>query len=251
MSEAPKRYLLIACAVLGRECYHCAAKSRNIIDIKLLDKGLHDIGEAGMRLKLQAAIDASETEKYDALLLAYGLCNNGIKHLHAPVPIVVPRAHDCITLFMGSKEKYKEYFDSNPGVYYKTTGWIERGSLSLENNHSTLTQIGISTYQQYVEQYGEENAKYLMETLGGGLANYEKLAYIDMGLGNFQDYKDEVKKEAGEKGWKYEEIHGDITLMEHLIDGNWNKEEFLVIQPGETIEPSYDNNIIKSSPIKG
>ena len=41
--------------------------------------------------------------------------------------LVVPRAHDCITLFLGSKERYLDYFQTHPGVYFKTSGWIERG----------------------------------------------------------------------------------------------------------------------------
>jgi hypothetical protein len=244
--NASKRYFLIACAVLGRECYYCASMSPNIIDIKLLDKGLHDIGEAKMRAKLQAELDSIKYEKYDAILLAYGLCNNGIKGLHAPIPVVVPRAHDCITLFMGSKEKYERYFYHNPGVYFETTGWLERGTSSLTNEQSTLSQIGIASYQEYVEKYGEEDAKYIMETLGGGLAHYEKLAYIDMCIGNFQKYKDQVKRDADEKGWKYEELKGDYNLIRRLIDGEWNEDDFLIIPPDSAIEPSYDNWIIKS-----
>jgi hypothetical protein len=149
---------------------------------------------------------------------------------------------------MGSKEKYKQYFDNNSGVYYKTTGWIERADSSLTNEQSTISQIGISSYQDYVEKYGEEDAKYIMETLGGGLANYEKLTYIDMQIGNFQTYKKQVMQEAAEKGWKFEEINGDLRLLRNLINGDWNDEDFLVIQPGNTIEPSYDNSIIKAVP---
>jgi len=36
------RYLLIACEVLAREVYLCAAHSPHVVDIQLLEKGLHD-----------------------------------------------------------------------------------------------------------------------------------------------------------------------------------------------------------------
>ena len=90
MVENPKQYILIACAVLYRECYYCAAISKSIVDIKLCEKGFHDIGAEKMSTRLQSEIDAIDTNKYDAILLAYGLCNNGTAGLRSSIPIVVP-----------------------------------------------------------------------------------------------------------------------------------------------------------------
>ncbi len=177
--EKPQHYMLIVCAVLYRECYYCATLSKNVVDIKLCEKGLHDIGAEKMSVKLQAEIDAIEADNYDSILLAYGLCNYGTTGLRSKIPIVIPRAHDCITLLMGSKEKYKQYFNQNTGTYYRSSGWIERETSSQTNPDSTTAQMGISTYQEYVEKYGEENARYLMETLGT-MKHYNKLAHIDI-----------------------------------------------------------------------
>jgi len=81
-----------------------------VVDARFLSKGLHDRGARVMRAGLQAAIDEAEAdaEKYDALALGYGLCGNGLAGLEArSVPLVLPRAHDCITLLMGSRiERY-------------------------------------------------------------------------------------------------------------------------------------------------
>jgi len=52
-----KHYILISCAVLARESYYCAAISENIIDIVMVDQGLHDIGEEGMVAELQKHIN--------------------------------------------------------------------------------------------------------------------------------------------------------------------------------------------------
>jgi hypothetical protein len=241
----PKHFMLIACAVLHRECYYCASISKNIIDVKLCEKGLHDIGAQKMSSRLQTEIDSIDPDKYDAILFAYGLCNNGTMGLHSKLPIVIPRAHDCITLLMGAKEKYQQYFNKNPGTYYQSSGWIERETACVDNPESTISQIGIGSYQEYVDKYGEENAKYLMETLGM-MKNYDKLAYIDTHVGDFQDYKKQVQSEASDKGWKYEEIQGSIELLLRLVNGEWNDSDFLVIPPGCTSQPSYDDNIIKS-----
>lgn len=113
---------LIACEVLFREICYCAAGCSNIVDITFMEKGLHDVGAKKMSEKLQAEIDRVDAEKYDAILLCYGLCNNGISGLRSPLPLVIPRAHDCITLLMGSKEKYRAYFDKNPGYFLLVVG---------------------------------------------------------------------------------------------------------------------------------
>jgi len=40
---------------------------------------------------------------------------------------VVPRAHDCITLLLGSKERYAKLFGERPGTYWYSAGWLEIG----------------------------------------------------------------------------------------------------------------------------
>ena len=122
-----KRYILIGCEIMFREICLCAAQSNNIIDLVFMPKGLHDVGQKNMSQTLQNELDKIDSKKYDAILLCYGLCNYGVKGLSAALPMVIPKAHDCITLFMGSKEKYTEYFKNNPGTFFHTSGWLERG----------------------------------------------------------------------------------------------------------------------------
>lgn len=239
-----KRYVIVACAVFAREIYYRAATSKNIIDIVILEQGLHDLGEAGMSSKLQDAIDNLDHKKYDAVLLGYGLCNNGVNGLHAPIPLVIPRSHDCIALLMGSKDQYREYFDANPGTYYRSSGWIERADYHLSNSDSTTSQMGMMGYDDYVEKYGEENAKYLIDMFEGGLNHYTKLAYVDTQVGEFPEYIESEKKIAKDRGWEFELIIGDTELFRRLLDGEWNEEDFLVVNPGETLKPSHDDAII-------
>jgi hypothetical protein len=241
-----QKYMLISCAVLARECYYCASVSKNIIDLRILKQGLHDIGEKKMTSALQAEIDSVEVENYDAILLAYGLCNNGISNLHAEIPLVVPRAHDCITLLMGSKEEYQKYFNENPGTFFRSSGWIERSKDNMSNPESTTRQMGMGTYEEYVKTYGEENAKFLFETLGNHLKNYSRLTYIDTGMKNTEKQKEESKAWTEEENWEYSEYEGSMRLLSMLMNGDWNESEFLVINPGKTLRPSYDDGIIES-----
>ena len=116
------RLKLISCEIFYREMCAAVARSPHRIDIEFLPKGLHDIGSKKMLERLQEAVD--HVENYDAVLLGYALCNNGLAGLTArSLPLVLPRAHDCITLFLGSKERYLEYFSDHPGVYPADTGF--------------------------------------------------------------------------------------------------------------------------------
>ena len=122
------RLRIVACEIFFRELCHLAARSPRKVDVEFLPKGLHDQGGGVMRERLQAAIDATDPGKHDAVALAYGLCNNGLVGLEArALPLVLLRAHDCITAFLGSRARYARYFDERPGTYFETTGWLERG----------------------------------------------------------------------------------------------------------------------------
>jgi hypothetical protein len=244
------KYLMLACAVLARECYHCAAKSKNLIDLRIIEQGLHDIGEEKMSSALQREIDALDQEKYEAILLGYGLCNNGIRNLHANIPIVLPRAHDCITLLMGSNAGYLKYFSEHPGTFFRSVGWAERSSSNLSNPQSTTREMGISTYEEYVENFGEENARYLMDILNDHLRNYTRLAYIDTGLPNAEVHEKAAKEWAKEQGWEYSMIQGGMRLILKLMDGEWNEDEFLVVNPGQAIDASHDDDVIKVKEFK-
>jgi Protein of unknown function (DUF1638). len=248
VEERKKRYIAVVCEVLFREVSFCAAKSRSVITTQFVDQGLHSKGQVVMPRELQAIIDRIDCGKFDAILLIYGLCNNGILGLHADIPLVVPRAHDCITLLLGSKERYREYFDKNPGTFYKSSGWNERdydGSGTLVVGDGSPRDELI--YRQYVELYGEEEADYLMEALDPSKLGYNKVAFIDTGVGDVAYDREVARASAEEKEWEYEELEGDLGLLLRMLDGEWSEEEFLVIQPREHIEASFDETILKTS----
>ena len=110
-----------------RELSDAIVRSPNLIDANYLPTGLHDTGSKLMREAIQQAVNAAEGKGYEAIALGYALCGTGLAGVRArSVPLVIPRAHDCIALLMGSRDKYKQYFNENPGTYYRSIGWVER-----------------------------------------------------------------------------------------------------------------------------
>jgi hypothetical protein len=244
------RLKLIACEIFYRELCYAAARSVNQIDVEFLPKGLHDIGQAGMSAKLTETLAAVDESRYEAILLGYALCSNGILGLTArSIPLVVPRAHDCITLFLGSKERYLEYFQSHPGVYFKTSGWIERGhDLTQMPADAIHKRSGMmESYEQLVAKYGEDNAKFLYEQLCDMTRNYSQLTFIEMGIEPDDRFEQQTRREAAESGWKFEKLQGDMRLIQSLVDGPWDNDRFLVVPPGCSIGVRYDESIIQLS----
>ncbi|HOJ61606.1 MAG TPA: DUF1638 domain-containing protein [bacterium] len=241
------RLKLISCEIFYREMCAAAARSRNQVDIEFLPKGLHDIGCEKMLARLNEALARVDSARYEAVLLGYGLCNNGLVGLRAPsIPLVIPRAHDCITLFLGSKERYQRYFESHGGVFFETTGWLERGRDNGELHQLSIQKIqGLDqTYEELVARYGEENARYLHEQLGGMTRNYKQITFIEMGLEPDGRFEDQARHMAAGRGWAFEKIQGDMGLIQRLMDGPWDEAEFLVVPPGWRVAAEYSDQIL-------
>ena len=233
-----KRFKLISCNVLFREVSLIAAQSENFIDATFLRQGLHDTPEI-LQKTLQAEIDRIDSGDdiytfharynnwdFDAILLGYGLCSNGIVGIHSKkYPIVIPRAHDCITLFLGSKEKYADYFGKNSGTFWYNASWIENSPTPSEQTEKEMLEV-------YAEKYGDENAEFLVSTELTG--NYSQCAFIRWDELPFPQYEKYTQDAAEYFGWEYDLVEGDSDLMRDFLNGNWSDERFLIIPPGKT-----------------
>ena len=226
----------IVCKVIKREAHFCAARSKNIVDVVLMEQGLHNEPDK-LRTEVQKALEKTadiQGKPYDASLLGYGLCSNGIVGLSAKIPLVVPRGHDCVTLLLGSKEKYQEYFDTYPGIYWYSSGWIETGTQPGKERCENLLE-------QYRQKYGEDNARYLLELEQDWIKKYRRAVYIDWGLGDCEHYRQYTKRCAEYLGWDYDELQGDPGLCQRLVDGQWDENEFLIVKPGRKINEDLTN----------
>jgi hypothetical protein len=244
------RLKLIACKVLFRELSLIAAHSRNFVDATWMRQGYHRTPDL-LRQTVQEQIDRiddgddpctcrNEVGDFDAILVGYGLCSNGIVGLSSRrYPLVIPRGHDCVTFFLGSKARYRELFDAKSGgIYWYTAGWCENvlmpGRRRIEE-----------AYREYAEKYGEENADYLMETEQKWYKDYKAAVYVGCKEDGFPDFSGETKEAADFLGWEFWHEPSDLSLMEDFLGGSWDEERFLVIPAGKRVAPSYDEHIIK------
>ena len=239
---------LIACEALTREFRLAAATSPHVFDIQFIEFGLHNTPDK-LREAIQAAIDDTEGKGYDLIILGYGLCSRGTADIKArSLPIVIPRMHDCITLFLGARSKYDEEFASHPGTYYYSPGWIERKEGEMQQGLIGDVQARDydERYREYVAKYGEDNAQYLIEQEKHWYDHYTRAAFIDMGLGDIEAYRGFVRGLAASRNWDYTEIAGDISMVQRLANGPWEGDEFLRVEPGQTIAESFDELVLKA-----
>jgi hypothetical protein len=244
------RLAALTCEVLARSVYLCAARSPHVVDVRLNRRGLHD-DPPNLRSILQAELDVTGPP-YDAVVLAYGLCGGAIAGLRAgPIPLVVPRAHDCITLFLGDRERYQAEFVGNPGTYWYVQDYLER-----TDEGSAFGGVGAvsdaaarATHEEYVEKYGEANAAYLMEVLGAWRSHYSRAAYVDMGLAAPEAAaagEARARDDAERRGWRFDRLAGELVLVKRLIDGAWDPADYLVLQPGQRLAMSYGEDVIRA-----
>ena len=232
---------VIGCDVFARILYREASFSPHIVDFEPVPMLAHTKPEE-LRRDLQTRIDRCvQVRPYDRILLCYGLCGNAAVGLHAPgIPLTIPRAHDCCTLLCGSKERFLASFGNALSTRWRSNGYAERCDIADHNRGEQLQSYKTSReYMEYLEKYGEENAEYLWETLHPPMETNEGV-YIRMDGYEYQDtqqlFEEEMK--AADKTMKL--VDGSTDFLHALINGPWDEERFLTLQPGQTITGVYD-----------
>lgn len=168
--------------------------------------------------KIDAITDAQE------IIVLYGLCGNAILPLRSRgIPLRILRVHDCLSVLLGSRERFTALFSMRPSQGWSCASYDQKDVMGLH----TFSE----TYQGYVEAYGEENARYIMEMMQ---INQEEVpVYINFNLPEDADcltaYADR----------EVELITGDLRMLERILEGSGNTETIL-LHPQERIKALYD-----------
>ncbi len=98
-----------------------------------------------------------------------------------------------------------------------------------------------------MDTYGEDNAKYLIDMEQNWMQEYNCATFIkwdEFNDGRNKRYREYTKECADYLEWDYTEEKGTSSLLNDFINGNWDSERFLVVQPGQEIIATNDNNIV-------
>jgi Protein of unknown function (DUF1638). len=224
------------------------ARSGHTVDLEIIPMGLHSRG-AEMHTYLQERIDAADEAGYDAILLGYALCGRGTEGLQAgKTPLVLPRAHDCIGVLMGGHQTFNSYFQENPATYFRTPGWVEfqAAEAGIEPPFAVpRQQLGErSTLRELIAKYGDENGAFLFEQFNAFRKHYNGLTYISLPVASDEASRSQARAEAAREGWQFDEVKGTLSMLEHLVNGEWNGSDVLFVPPGMTIQAKTDGTIL-------
>jgi hypothetical protein len=212
------RTKIISCQTVGEELKSLLPSD---FDMEMLEYGLHNVPKR-LHTQRQEAIDSTGPE-YATILIGYGLCANAVVGIKSKIhQIVIPKADDCITLFLGSRKEYLHQFSKAPGTYYLTKGWIECGE---------------DPYTEYCamrEKYGHDKAYRVNKHY---IVNYTRLALITSDNFDMEANRKYAKMVANYFDLTYEEISGSDELLKRFIQGEWEV-DFVVVPPGEEVR--YD-----------
>lgn len=238
-------YKLICCNVFQREACACIATSPKTLDVEFTELGEHS-RSGRLRELIQARIDAAEAsgKNYEAILLLFGLCGNATVGIQArKTQLVMPRAHDCCTILLGSRQRFVEHFGAAPSTPFSSAGYVERGEyfMRVDEANSASPSPG-NAYQALVEQYGEEDARFIWEQMHPEHDQNQKAVFIDLPETRHLGYAGEFEKKAAEIGREYVYLEGSSRLIRGLIDGNWPESDYLIVPPGGVIDGVYDHD---------
>jgi hypothetical protein len=241
MSDASPNIAVITCAVLELEIQHLAKDLPRVAHVEILEQGLHN-EPPKLRTRLQEAVSRVENAfaHVESIVLGYGLCSRGVEGVKTSrANLIIPRAHDCITLLLGSKERYSQYVKENPGTYWYSPGWNKHHTPPGKERYDKLLA-------QYREKYGEDDAQYLMETEQAWFSAYSRATYVHLGVGRTENDVQYTRSCADWLKWSFDMQEGSPLLLRDLLTGPWDDQRFLVLRPGQTFRMTADERVIEA-----
>ncbi len=233
------RTYCIACGVFRKDLEQILPTLQDKPEIRYLEGGLHAEPDL-LRKELQTAIDAVPPG-YDRIVLLYGVCGKGIVGLHSlKYPMVIPRVHDCISLFLGGTREYRKQFSHKPGTYYISPGWYEEQVQPRGKQKKVhLPKEYVDTLDRKVlkKRFGRENSDAVKDFFDAWKKNYSRAVFIDTGSGDNSKYADYARSMADENNWEYQRLEGSQKLIlqcfsEHPEQG---PDDVLLVPPGHEV----------------
>lgn len=229
----------ICCAAFARMAYTYSAASKNTIDLELIPMLAHLDPDRLHSLLMEKIEQSAKEHDYDAIVLGYGLCGNAALGLTSPIPLIIPRMHDCCTMFCGSRDKFIEEFGKCPSMRWSSACYFERSDMLNLVNGRRFDYKTSEEFLEYVEKYGEDEAEELWAMMHPAIET-DEAAYISVPGFDNDTYFNMYKEEIDSENKKIKMVEGSTDLFQQLLNGPWDdNEEFLIVRPGQTIVGLY------------
>ncbi|MGL4393050.1 MAG: DUF1638 domain-containing protein, partial [Fusobacteriaceae bacterium] len=181
---------------------------------------------------------AEGNKENEKIILLYGLCGNSVEGISSTLPIVIPKAYDCCAIFLESSKKFHENFSERLSAEWYTSSHLRKIEELRKTNEKFKIKYSDESLKLYIEKYGEENGRFLYETL---ITKKKDVVFIKT-----QDENDEKNiSELREQYEKVEVIEGGNSYIEKILNGT-EDEEILELKIGKVIISTYDVNVITS-----
>ena len=179
--------VLIVCLMMEAETKAALADTGVDAQVVWMEKGLHNKPE-NLCAVMQKTIEQAEKDfAPDVILLGYGFCGNAMRGLHAETcRLVLPRIDDCITMFIGSRER-KAQLENGKGIMFQTADWAD--------GDKSIAEIRNSLY----ERFDEDEADELWEMMYG---NYDRIGVLDTHCYDLAPVVAEAERAAEMLGFK-------------------------------------------------
>lgn len=238
----PDKTAIVACDVFEEEL-RALLPSLDNTELRFLEMGLHDAPDH-LRHQLEAVIaELEHSLPVETIILAYGRCGNGLVGIKAGrCQLVLPQAHDCLSILLGGRARHDALLKETPGTYFYSPGWIRGRRVPGPDRENHLRD-------HYAERYGddEDMLEDLVEADRDAFAHHTCAAYVDItGNAEAEAY---CRNCAAHMQWTFKRLEGDASFLRDLLTGAWeDPNRFLKILPGQSIGVSAEGHLIAEDP---
>lgn len=209
---------ILACSTIRSELEKAARETGCPHRFVWVESGLH-LAPDSLRLRLQEELDRMTGA--GRVLLAFGFCGNAVTGLKSGnYQLVIPRADDCITLLLGSKEN-RQQCSRQGGIYFLTKGWLE-GEINIWKE-----------YQTVLARFGPERTERIYQRM---LAHYKFLGLIDTGAYDLPGLIPHANEISAALKLELLILEGTDRYLRRLLRGPWDEDHFVMVPPFTTVE---------------
>ncbi|MCL2877187.1 MAG: DUF1638 domain-containing protein [Acidobacteria bacterium] len=212
---------IVACETLRQELNLVMQNRACTLPVYWIDADRHAWPDK-LRESIQEALDSLPGSR--VVLLLFGFCGNALVGINAGThTLVVPRAADCIPLFIGSRKERDSYGND---TYFFTEGHFNSGG-------------GIaSDASRVVQRYGEKRGLYILKKM---FCHYRNFAVIDTGAFDVSELRTKVERFAAQLEIPVKVIPGSLRLIDALLSCSWPEDDFLIVKPGGSV--SFEDSL--------